>query len=133
MDATYMYTSSRTVVHIKWTYRIVSVTQLMSHFHWLYVNRFKTKIWQWSNFRHLIYFQPLMYEVNIIITNFDRNDMFVVHSVHWPSNIILLKLKMISPYNQNRTRPACTSKQSDLALYCCLVNFKFSSWYHQNW
>ena len=38
-------------------------------------------------------------------------------------------LEVISLCHQYRTRLACTSVQSDQALYCWLANFKFSSWY----
>ena len=38
----------------------------------------------------------------------------------------LLEPKIISLCHLYRGRPACTSMQSDQALYCWLANFKFS-------
>ena len=54
--------------------------------------------------------------------------------------LILSEPKVISLCHQYRARWACTSMQSDQALYCWLINLKFSFWYplydnrqFQNW
>ena len=41
--------------------------------------------------------------------------------------LILLEPKVISLCHLYRTRPACSSVQSDQALYCWQTNFRFSS------
>ena len=41
--------------------------------------------------------------------------------------LIQLEPKEINLYHQSRASPACTSGQSDQALYCWLTNFKFQS------
>ena len=43
----------------------------------------------------------------------------------WPLSCLNL---VISLCHQYRARPACTSVQSDQALYCWQIYFKFSSW-----